>query len=88
MIFILAVLANVVSAQIKYDEEQFRAFDAKGNPVTIDQIVAAAGVNEAVFLGEQHDDAVGHAIQAEIFRRIVAKYSPERKVALLSLIHI
>ncbi|MBK9768420.1 MAG: ChaN family lipoprotein [Chloracidobacterium sp.] len=25
---------------------------------------------------------VGHAIQAEIFRRIVAKYSPERKVAL------
>ncbi len=82
MIFILAVLANVVSAQIKYDEEQFRAFDAKGNPVTIDQIVAAAGVNEAVFLGEQHDDAVGHAIQAEIFRRIVAKYSPERKVAL------
>ncbi|MBK9768419.1 MAG: hypothetical protein IPP63_16170 [Chloracidobacterium sp.] len=37
MIFMLAVLANVVSAQIKYDEEQFRAFDAKGNPVTIDQ---------------------------------------------------
>lgn len=81
-IFVFAIAAGVATGQIKYDEEQFRAFDAKGNPVTVDQIVAAAGTNDAIFLGEQHDDAVGHAIQAEIFRRVVAKYASERKVAL------
>jgi len=37
---------------------------------------------DAVFLGEQHDDAVGHAIEAELFRRAVATYSPQRRVAL------
>ncbi len=78
------VMAMSVAAmgQIAYNEDQFRAFDAKGNPVTIDQIIKAIGESDATFLGENHDDAVGHAIQAEIFRRVVAKYLAERKVAL------
>ncbi len=77
---LLAVLCT--SAQLRFSEEQFRAFDGDGNPATVDQIIAAAGVNEALFLGELHDDAVGHAIQAEIFRRIVSRYGEERKIAL------
>ncbi len=75
-------LAGYSFGQIPYSEEQFRAFDGKGNPVTMDQIMKAIGETDVVFLGEQHDDAVGHAIQAEIFRRTVAQYGTSRRVAL------
>ena len=70
------------TAQIPFSEDQIRVFDSKGNPSSIDQIIQAIGENEAVFLGEQHDDAVGHAVQMEIFKRAVEKYSADRKVAL------
>lgn len=69
-------------AQIPFSEQQFRAFDRNGKPVSTDEIVQAIGGNEAIFLGELHDDAVGHAIQAELFRRTVAKYSVDRRIAL------
>lgn len=82
-ILILTISLVAVSyGQIPYSEEQFRAFDAKGNPTSMDQIMKAVGESDVVFLGEQHDDAVGHAVQAEIFRRTVAQYSAGRRVAL------
>lgn len=82
VLFLIAYSCTIGYSQIPFSEDKIRVFDSKGNPTTIDQIVAAIGDNEAIFLGEQHDDAVGHAVQAEIFRRAVAKYSGERRVAL------
>lgn len=69
-------------SQIPYDEAQFRVFDGKGNNRSISDIISAGDDNEVIFLGEMHDDAVGHAIQAEIFRRIVERYGSTREVAL------
>ena len=68
--------------QIPLNSDQFQVFDSKGNASSIDQIITAIGNSDAVFLGEQHDDAVGHAVQFDIFKRAVEKYSPKRKVAL------
>lgn len=81
--FLLVILFVNISgmAQMAYSEDQFRAFDGKGKPVTLADIVTAAGNADVIFFGEQHDDAVGHAIQAEAFRRLVERYS-ERKVFL------
>lgn len=79
---ILVLTSSSIFAQMSYSEEQFRAFDAKGNAVTLADIVKAAGGADAIFFGELHDDAVGHAIQAEAFRRIVAEYAAGRKVVL------
>ncbi len=76
------LLCTLMRGQIVFSDDMFRAFDAKGNPATIDQIIVAIGENEAIFLGEQHDDAVGHAVQMEIFKRAVAKYMADRKIAL------
>ncbi len=75
-------LSISMSGQIAYSEDQFSVFDGKGNPATIEQIIRAIGENEAVFLGEQHDDAVAHAIQFEIFKRVVAEYGTKRRVGL------
>ena len=75
-------LVGTAFGQIAYSEEQFRVFDSKGNPATIEQVVKAIGDVDAVFLGEQHDDAVGHAIQFEIFKRVVTEYASKRRIGL------
>lgn len=69
-------------SQVTLTDEQYRVFDAKGNPSTISEVVKRLDGVDVVFLGEQHDDAVGHAVQLEIFRQAVAAYSPKRSVAL------
>ncbi len=82
LLLVFGLLFVGALGQIPLSGNQFRAFDANGNLVTLDQIIDAIGRSEAVFLGELHDDAVGHAIQAELFRRSVAKYSADRRMAL------
>lgn len=79
---LISVLCGASFARAQTVDQHFRVFDRNGAPATMDQIVTAIGENDAVFLGEQHDDAIGHAIQLEIFKRVVANYSPKRKVAL------
>lgn len=64
------------------DPANYRIFDAGGNAATLDQIIAAAGSADVVFLGENHDDAVAHALQMQIFQQIVEKYSANRRVGL------
>lgn len=64
------------------NSEHYRVYDAKGNPVTLVQILDAIGQNDVVFLGEMHDDSVGHALQFDIFKSAVEKYSSNRKIAL------
>ena len=83
ILFVLyVVLAAGAFAQIKLDAEQYRIYDAKGNPATIADILRAASASDAVFLGENHDDAVGHAFQSEIFRQIVDAEMTNRKIGL------
>ena len=72
----------VANAQITLTDQMYRVYDGQGNPSSLDAIVMAMSGVDAVFLGEQHDDAVGHAIEAELFRRAVAEYMAKRKVAL------
>src|SRR6476646_1688035 len=81
LIFIL-VMAATGNSQITLTDQMYRVYDGQGNPATLDAIVKATEGNEALFLGEQHDDPVAHAIEAELFRRAVSAYSPGRKVAL------
>jgi uncharacterized iron-regulated protein len=80
LFILLLILPAVVFAQTS--DQKYSIFDSKGVPATIDQIVAALAGVEVVFLGEQHDDTTAHALQLEIFRRAIERYSRERKVAL------
>lgn len=79
-IFALLFLLAFTSAFSQ--EARYTAFDGKGKPVTIDEIITAAGNADVVFLGEQHDDATAHALQFDIFKKAVEKYSAARKVTL------
>ncbi|MFV0389943.1 MAG: ChaN family lipoprotein [Pyrinomonadaceae bacterium] len=63
-------------------EGKYTVFRGDGTPASLDEIIEIAGNNDAVFLGEYHDDSVGHALEFEIFKRIVDKYSANRNVKL------
>lgn len=76
---VLAVLCTSVTAQ---SVETYRIFDAKGNPATLEQLLKRANASDVVFLGEFHDDAVGHALQFEIFRSLVNENEGKRRVTL------
>jgi uncharacterized iron-regulated protein len=80
VIFFIALVT--ISAQTPETAPRYTIFDGKGNPVNVARILDAAGQADVVFLGEQHDDTTAHAMQLEIFRGAVERYSKERKVAL------
>ena len=76
------LMAQTSLGQVAYSDAQSRVFDGKGSDASIAAIVKAAGDADVVFLGEEHDDAVGHAFQAEVFRRLVEAYSSQRPIVL------
>ena len=76
------MMSAAISAQISVTAENYRVYDGQGNPSSVEAIVKTLDGVDVVFLGEQHDDAVAHALQAEIFKRAVAQYLATRKVAL------
>jgi uncharacterized iron-regulated protein len=78
---IFTVLLNyTVSAQTT--DFPFRIYDSKGNTATLQQVVDAAGKSDVVFLGENHDDATAHYLQAEIFKQTFEIYAKKRKIGL------
>ncbi len=76
----IVLMANLVFAQIS--DDSYKIYDSDGNPAAINQIINAVGKADAVFLGENHDDAAAHYIQAEIFKKAVENYGKNRKVTL------
>lgn len=63
-------------------ETEYRIFDAKGNPSKINYLLDAAERSDVVFLGENHDDAVAHSLQTEIFKNLQQKFAGKREIAL------
>lgn len=62
--------------------DKFAVYDGKGNPSSIEAIVNSLGNVDVVFLGELHDDAIGHQVELEIFKQAVEKYLASRRVTL------
>jgi uncharacterized iron-regulated protein len=75
-LFMLGMMSSI------FGQETYRIFDGKGNPATMEQILTRIGENDVVFLGEQHDDSVGHSLEFDIFKAAVEKYGANRKVSL------
>lgn len=82
LLIVIALLFGGTVAQVAYSPDQFRAFDGSGGESSIEKIVEAAIAADVIFLGEQHDDAVAHAIQLEVLRRIHERVGDRRTVVL------
>jgi uncharacterized iron-regulated protein len=71
---LLAQLAPAAAAQ-KEAAGRYKAFDSKGRAAELEEIVEALGGADVLFVGETHDDAVAHALEAELLRRADERYS-------------
>ncbi len=79
-LLILSVLTIMSFAQV--DETHYRIYDADGKSSNLSDIITAIEKVDVVFLGEYHDDSVGHALQFEIFKRTFENYGKKRNVNL------
>ncbi len=59
-----------------YVAGDYRVFTGAGQPASLEDIVAAMGRHEVVFIGEAHDDPTAHALELELFRRAHEVYGP------------
>jgi uncharacterized iron-regulated protein len=76
------ILIAAVTQTFSQSPDKYSVFTGKGEPSSISEIVNGLDGVDVVFLGELHDDAVGHAVQYEIFRQAVERNSPRRRVTL------
>jgi uncharacterized iron-regulated protein len=52
----------------------YRAYTGGGGAATLDEVVAAMGRHDVVFVGEVHDDPTAHLLEAELLRRAWQAY--------------
>jgi uncharacterized iron-regulated protein len=89
-IALLAQLAPAAGAQVGQAGEatRYEAFNSKGRAVKLEEIIEALGDADVLFVGETHDDATAHAVEAELLRRADERYSRgagKRRPVALSL---
>ncbi len=72
--------AGTVNAQ-PADSAAYRVFTDAGAPSSLNGLVRAMAEADVVFLGEQHDDAVAHRLQAVLLAAAL-RYDPDRGLAV------
>lgn len=90
--FILYTLSPTgISAQVEQKPKaNFRVYAASGKEVALEDVVNAMGKSEVVFLGETHNDAVAHQLEAELLQSAASRYglnaaADSRRQLVLSL---
>lgn len=79
---ILFLISFILFGMTIFAQENYKVYDAEGNASNLNKILEALKNTDVVFLGEQHNDAVAHALQLQIFKEAVEKYGNERKIIL------
>lgn len=71
------------------DSHTYSIYDSKGNRVALEQLIEAMSEAEVVFVGEMHDDAATHQLEAELLQRAFARFAQgdgkTRRSVVLSL---
>jgi uncharacterized iron-regulated protein len=83
-----ALAAQLAAGAQDAPATHYRAFDAKGNAVTLQTIVDSLQRADVLFVGETHDNPVAHLLEAELLRRTEEAYgttSQRRRTVALSL---
>lgn len=57
-----------------YVAGEYRVFRGDGSPASLDDVVAAMGSHEVVYVGETHDDPTAHFLENELLTRAYATY--------------
>jgi uncharacterized iron-regulated protein len=87
-ILLFAGLAAQLAAAQGAPAAHYRAFDSKGQPATLQSIIDSLEGADVLFVGETHDNAVAHMLEAELLQRADARFgtaSGKRRDVALSL---
>jgi uncharacterized iron-regulated protein len=84
ILLFIALFAQLAPAAAAQDvpASLYKAFDSKGREVRLEEIIDALDAADVLFVGETHDNAVAHMLEAELLRRADERYSQRRAVAL------
>lgn len=67
---LLVICVASAGAQKLITDRNYRVYRGDGSPATLDEVIEASRHVDVTFIGEMHDDAVAHYLEAEILRRI------------------
>lgn len=81
-LIILATVLLTLPLVIMARQPDFAVFDAKGNSASLEDIVKRLESVDVLFLGESHDDSVGHRTQFSLLKQTYDEYSGRRRIAL------
>ncbi|MET0624318.1 MAG: ChaN family lipoprotein [Pyrinomonadaceae bacterium] len=87
-ILLFAGLAAQLAAAQGAPSAHYRVFDSKGQSVTLQTIIDSLEGADVLFVGETHDNAVAHLLEAELLRRADERFgaaSQRRRDVALSL---
>ncbi len=82
LLFAAVIVMAVTAGAQTTDKSLYTIFDGEGRQVSLDELIGRLSETDVVFLGEYHDDAVGHAFQLEVFKEAYTRFGKERTVAL------
>ena len=79
LLWLVALMAASASAQAP---DALRVYGPTGGAADLGDVADAMAEADVVFLGETHDDSVGHAVEAWLLAAVHERVAPERPVVL------
>lgn len=80
-ILCLLILLLPICVMAQDMTQHYKIYDVKkGKQITLDEIIKDVNAANVLFFGEEHNDSIGHYLEAELFKRMINVY--QNKVAL------
>ncbi|WP_378962252.1 ChaN family lipoprotein [Pedobacter jamesrossensis] len=78
------ICVNLNAQDIK---SNYKIYDVKKQKIiSVDDIITDMNSADVLFFGEEHNDSIGHYLEAEIFKKLNEKY-PQKTVLTLEMFH-
>lgn len=67
--------------------KHYKVYDVKNSKlITIDAIISNLNTADVLFFGEEHNDSIGHYLEAELFKKIASAY-PGKTALTMEMFH-
>lgn len=87
-LIILAILLCPFLTLAQDLAKHYKVYDVKNNKtIAIDAIVGDLRNADVLFFGEEHNDSIGHYLEAELFKKIALAY-PNKAALTMEMFHI
>lgn len=87
LLFIIGLLTSTAPLLAQNNNVDYKIYDVKKKKtISIEDIISDMDEADVLFYGEDHNDSIGHFLEAEIFKKLSEKY-PQRTALALEMFH-